>query len=48
MREELQPIKNPDLEFKNLVMDLKSDDWSNKFEAISQLRRIVQYHNEVI
>lgn len=30
------------------MLDLKSDDWSNKFEAINTLRRVVEFHPEVM
>jgi hypothetical protein len=34
--------------FKNIIAQIKSDEWSTCTEALSKLRRIVYYHNELL
>mmetsp|Transcript_22471 Transcript_22471/g.19422 ORF Transcript_22471/g.19422 Transcript_22471/m.19422 type:complete len:223 (-) Transcript_22471:365-1033(-) len=44
-KDDLEPIEgNLDLSLKAVVQDLKSDDWARQFEALNQLRRMLQFH----
>lgn len=33
---------------KNIMFDLKSADWKVQFEATNKLRRLIEFHPEVI
>jgi len=47
--DELEPLENPEQEFKRQVVILqKSSDWSQQFEACNQVRRISKHHPAAI
>lgn len=44
--DELEPLVNPELEWKLCLSDIKSDNWSRQFEACIVLRRVCKYHQK--
>jgi hypothetical protein len=41
---ELEPLVNPELEWKLCLGDIKSDNWSRQFEACNTLRKVCKFH----
>ena len=41
---ELEPLVNPELEWKMFLGDIKSDNWSRQFEACNVLRKVCKFH----
>lgn len=44
----LKPFNDPDKELKNLINELKSDDWQIAFDSINKLRRIIANHDSLL
>ena len=42
--DDLEPLVNPDLEWKLCLTDIRSDNWSRQFEACNTLRKVLKYH----
>mmetsp|Transcript_13921 Transcript_13921/g.10040 ORF Transcript_13921/g.10040 Transcript_13921/m.10040 type:complete len:131 (+) Transcript_13921:206-598(+) len=41
---ELEPLLNPEMEWKMFLADIKSDNWSRQFEACNALRKVCKFH----
>lgn len=41
---DLEPLVNPELEWKMCINDIKSDNWSRQFEACNSLRKMCKFH----
>jgi len=41
---ELEPLLNPEMEWKLFLADIKSDNWSKQFEACNTLRKVCKFH----
>lgn len=46
--DDLEPLVNPELEWKLCLGDLKSDNWSRQFDACNTLRKVIKYHQNLI
>jgi hypothetical protein len=47
-KDDLKPLRDPEREMKNILFDLKSGDWKIQFEATNKLRRLIEFHPDVI
>jgi len=47
-KEDLQPLRDPEREMKNILNDLKTNDWKVQFEATNKLRRLIEFHPDII
>jgi hypothetical protein len=47
-KEDLKPLRDPEREMKVILGDMKNSDWRIQFEATNKLRRLIQFHPEVI
>lgn len=45
---DLLPVKNPNQEFSRIVRALESQEWSELFQTLNTLRRIVIHHSQVV
>lgn len=46
--EDLEPLKNPEKEFKKSTKDVKKEDWFEQFEACNIIRRVCRHHQSLI
>lgn len=47
-KEDLKPLRDPEKEMRLIMGDLKSSDWKVQFEATNKLRRLIEYHPDMI
>lgn len=45
---DLTPMKNPNQEFPKVLRGLESQDWSDLFQTLNNLRRVVIHHPQVV
>lgn len=43
-----EPLRNPDLQFKQCIENLKSDDWHKVFDSLNIVKRIAMFHKELL
>lgn len=43
-----EPLRNAEAEFKQSVADLKSPDWQKIFDAMNIIKRVAQFHKELM
>ncbi|KAM3132135.1 hypothetical protein pb186bvf_015730 [Paramecium bursaria] len=44
--EEIDPLDNPDFVLKNILTDLKYEEWSRQFDSLNNLRRLIKHQTE--
>lgn len=47
-KDDLKPLRDPEKEMRNILLDLKSSDWKIQFETTNKLRRLIEFHPEVV
>lgn len=43
-----EPLKNPEAKFREAVQDLKSTHWEKNIEAQNTIKRVAQFHKELL
>lgn len=43
-----EPLRNPEAQFKQSVQDLKSQDWQKIFDGLNVIKRVAQFHKELL
>ena len=46
--DDLQPLREPEKEMRNILNELRSSDWKTQFEATNKLRRLIEFHPEML
>jgi hypothetical protein len=41
-------LTDPEKELKNVLLDIKSDDWQTANDSLIKLRRIILYHSDFL
>lgn len=47
-KEDLKPLRDPEKEVRVVMADLKSSDWRVQFEATNKLRRLIEFHPDIL
>lgn len=43
-----EPLRDPEAQFKQSVSDLKSQDWQKIFDGLNTVKRVAQFHKELL
>ena len=43
-----EPLRNPELQFKQCLDNLKSDNWQKIFDALNIIKRIATFHKDLL
>lgn len=43
-----EPLRNPELQFKQSIDNLKSDDWQTVFDSLNVVKRIAMFHKHLL
>ena len=43
-----EPLRNPELQFKQSIENLKSDDWQTVFDSLNVVKRIALFHKHLL
>lgn len=43
-----EPLQNPDNEYKQAQINLKSDDWQKVFDALNVVKRVAMFHKPLL